>query len=98
MDIYLGIAVVLATPMGPVLAEIVTRYIATRGHKRPTAGNLSASDAHAKCPLLPDHVNALNQVEIEFHRVPDVITGSSRANAARDSEPAGREMGSAPPQ
>ncbi len=75
MDLYLGIAVVIATLLGPVLAVVVTRRI-DEGRAQ-TARRLEIFRALMRtrnAPLLPDHVNALNLVEVEFHRVPDVLT------------------------
>jgi hypothetical protein len=75
MDLYLGIAVVLATLLGPVLAVMVTRYIDdARAQKARRLEIFRAMMRTRNAALLPDHVNALNLVEIEFHRAPDVMT------------------------
>lgn len=75
MDLYLGIAVVVATLMGPVLAVMVTRYIdEARAQKARQLEIFRAMMRTRNAALFPDHVNALNQVEIEFHRVLDVMT------------------------
>jgi hypothetical protein len=75
MDLYLGIAVVLATLLGPVLAVMVTRYIDdARAQKARRLEIFRAMMRTRNAALLPDHVNALNQVEIEFHDIPDIMT------------------------
>jgi hypothetical protein len=75
MDLYLGIAVVIATLLGPVLAVYVTRKIdEARAEKARKLEIFRALMRTRKAGLSPDHVNALNLTEIEFHGVPDVLS------------------------
>jgi hypothetical protein len=74
MDLWLGLAVVFATLLGPILAVIVTRWIDNkRAEKNRQLEIFRALMQTRRAPLLPDHVNALNLVEIEFHSVPSVL-------------------------
>jgi hypothetical protein len=74
METYLGLAVVFATFAGPIAAVLVTRFIddrrAVRVRQLEVFRALMRTRRNA---LLPDHVNALNLVEIEFHSVPRVL-------------------------
>jgi hypothetical protein len=75
MDQWLGLAVVFATLLGPILAVIVTRWIdSNRAEKSRQLEIFRALMRTRRAPLLPDHVNALNLVEIEFHGVSAVLT------------------------
>lgn len=70
MDLYLGIAVVLATLLGPVLAVYVTREIdATRQRRARQLDVFRLLMSTRRAPLSPDYVRALNMVEIEFHGI-----------------------------
>jgi len=73
MDLYLGIAVVLATLLGPVLAVCVTRMLDEQ--RRRVARQLEVFRslmAARRVPLSPDRVKSLNLVEIDFHGVSSV--------------------------
>jgi hypothetical protein len=60
MDLYLGIAVVVATLTGPVLAVMVTRHIDdARAQKARRLEIFRAMMRTRNAALLPDHVNAL---------------------------------------
>jgi len=69
MDLALGIAVVIATLAGPVLAVIVTRIVddgrLRRTRQMEVFRTLMAS---RRTPLSIDRVKALNLVEIEFYK------------------------------
>jgi hypothetical protein len=72
-DIVLGIAVVIATFTGPILAVLVTRYNderrATRARRLDIFRNLMAT---RRALVSPDKVRALNTVEIEFYGIRSV--------------------------
>lgn len=68
MDLYLGIAVVLATLLGPVLAVYVTRRIDDKRQRIARQLDIFRLLMSARrVPLSADRVRALNLVEIEFH-------------------------------
>jgi hypothetical protein len=73
VDLYLGIAVVFATLLGPVFAVLVTRRIddarQIRERRMTVFRNLMAT---RRATLAADRVTALNMVEIEFHGVASV--------------------------
>jgi hypothetical protein len=70
VDLYLGIAVVIATLLGPVLAVLVTRYIDDGRRIRERRLNVfRALMATRRTALAADRVAALNMVEIEFHGI-----------------------------
>jgi hypothetical protein len=67
MDLYLGIAVVLATLIGPVLAVLVTRVIDDRRSRAQRQMDVFRALVRSRrWALSQDHVNALNTVEVEF--------------------------------
>jgi Family of unknown function (DUF6680) len=73
MDLYLGIAVVIATLSGPVLAVLVTRFIDSRtDRKRRQTDIFRALMRSRRAVLSPDYVAAFNTVEIEFAGVRSV--------------------------
>ncbi len=73
MDLYLGIAVVIATVLGPVLAVFVTRYVDSRRQIRERRLEIFRSlMATRRAPLAADKVKALNMVEIDFYGVSSV--------------------------
>lgn len=73
MDLYLGIAVVIATMLGPVLAVWVTRRIDDARRVRERRMNVFRSlMATRRAALAPERVVALNMVEIEFHGIEPV--------------------------
>jgi hypothetical protein len=52
-----------------------------------------------RAPLLPDHVNALNLVEIEFHSVPSVLIAyNDLMKFVNTPAPPRRTVAGAPPQ
>ena len=74
MDTFLGVAIVFATLLGPVLAVYVTRRIdKDRAISARRLDVFRALMRTRRAGLLPDHVNALNLVEIEFHGVKPVL-------------------------
>ncbi len=73
MDLWLGIAVVIATLLGPVLAVFITRLNDERRDQRNRRMEVFRSLMGARrAPLSPDRIKALNLVEIEFHGVKSV--------------------------
>jgi hypothetical protein len=70
----LGLAIVFATFAGPVAAVLITRWIdrkrALRDRQLEVFRALMRTRKNA---IQPDHVNALNLVEIEFHNVEPVL-------------------------
>lgn len=73
MDFYLGIAVIIATLLGPVLAVFVTRIIDERRQKTSRQTEVFRSLMRSRrSQLSQDYVSALNTVEIEFSGVPAV--------------------------
>ena len=69
----LGIAVVIATFAGPVLAVIVTRHIDETRQRRARQMDIFRSlMGSRRAPLSADRVRALNLVEIEFYGIPGV--------------------------
>jgi hypothetical protein len=75
MNTVLGVAIVVATFAGPIGAVIVTRWIDKRRAERDRQLDVFRSLMRTrKAALQPDHVNALNLVEIEFHSVEPVIS------------------------
>lgn len=74
MDLYLGIAVVIATIAGPILAVLVTRHIdRTRDRNRRREEVFRMLMRTRRATLSIDHVTALNMIEIEFYGVPAVL-------------------------
>jgi uncharacterized protein DUF6680 len=74
MDSILGLAIVIATFAGPIGAVIVTRLIDRKRAQRDRQLDVfRALMRTRKGALQPDHVNALNLVEIEFHKVSTVL-------------------------
>lgn len=70
MDLYLGIAVVIATLLGPVFAVLVTRHVDdTRRIRERRLTVFRSLMATRRTALAADRVAALNMVEIEFHGV-----------------------------
>jgi hypothetical protein len=75
MDTTLGVAIVIATFVGPIAAVLITRWIDNKRANRDRQLEVfRALMRTRKAGLQPDHVNALNLVEIEFHEVTTVIT------------------------
>jgi hypothetical protein len=73
MDFWLGIAVVIATLLGPVSAVFVTRWIDAERDQRNRRMEVFRSLMGARrTPLSPERVRALNMVEIEFHGMKSV--------------------------
>ena len=73
MDLYLGIAVVIATLLGPVLAVWVTRRIDDqRQHKSRQLEVFRALMRSRRSALSADYVTALNTVEVEFAGIASV--------------------------
>jgi hypothetical protein len=73
MDLYLGIAVVLATLLGPVLAICVARRVDDK--RRRLARQLDVFRllmSTRRVPLSADRVRALNLVQIEYHGIQNV--------------------------
>jgi hypothetical protein len=67
MDLYLGIAVVIATILGPIVAVFVTRMIDDgRSRKQRQTDVFRSLMRSRRWALSPDYVNALNLVEVEF--------------------------------
>lgn len=76
MDLYLGIAVVIATILGPVLAVLVTRWADARRQTRERRLEIFRSlMATRRAPLAAEKVKALNMVEVEFYGVRKVLEG-----------------------
>lgn len=74
MDLALGIAVVIATLAGPVLAVLVTRYIDEKRDKRKRQLDVFRTLMRTRrATLAVEHVGALNMIEIEFHDMPEVM-------------------------
>lgn len=70
MDLYLGIAVVVATLLGPVFAVFVTRQIdEVRQRKARQLEVFRSLMAARRVPASPERVRALNLVEIEFYGI-----------------------------
>jgi len=73
MDLALGIAVVIATFTGPILAVFVTRRIDEYRQRRARQMEIFRSlMGSRRAPLSADRVRALNMVEIEFYGIPAV--------------------------
>lgn len=69
-DLALGIGVVIATLVGPVLAVLVTRHIDDRRHVRERREDVFRSlMVGRRAALSTDNVRALNLVEIEFYGI-----------------------------
>jgi hypothetical protein len=74
VNIALGLAVVFATIVGPIAAVYVTRRIdRERAIRERQLDLFRALMRTRRTPLAPDHVNALNLVEIEFNKVSKVL-------------------------
>src|SRR6266487_850805 len=70
MDLYLGIAIIVATLSGPVLAVVVTRFIDARRDRKARQTDLFRTLMRSRrSALSPEYVAALNTVEVEFARV-----------------------------
>jgi hypothetical protein len=70
VDAVLGIAVVIATLFGPVLAVLITRYIdAGRQLRERRLKVFRSLMGSRRAPLSPERVKALNMVEIEFYGI-----------------------------
>jgi hypothetical protein len=73
-DIFMGVATVVALLIGPVLAVLVTRWIdserLTQTRRMDVFRVLMRT---RRMRLTPEHVGALNLVEIEFHSETAVI-------------------------
>jgi hypothetical protein len=79
MDFYLGIAVVVATLFGPVLAVLVTRIIDQKRDRRQRQLDVfRALMRSRRAALSAEYVSAFNTVEVEFAGVKAV------ENAQRD--------------
>lgn len=73
MDLWLGIAVVIATLLGPILAVLVTRWIDNRRqHKSRQMEVFRALMRSRRSALSADYVTALNTVEVEFAGIASV--------------------------
>jgi hypothetical protein len=73
LDLYLGIAVVIATLLGPVLAVYVTRKVDEERRVRDRRLDIFRSlMATRRAPLSSDKARALNLVEIEFYGITPV--------------------------
>ncbi|MGC8536922.1 MAG: DUF6680 family protein [Rhizomicrobium sp.] len=73
MDFYLGISVVIATLLGPVLAVYVTRRIDEARQVRERRLTIFRSlMATRRATLAADKVMALNMVEIDFYGIKPV--------------------------
>ena len=73
LDLALGIAVVIATFAGPVLAVWVTRHIDNmRRVKERRLDIFRSLMATRRAPLAPDKVRALNLIEIDFYGIQPV--------------------------
>jgi len=73
MDLAIGISVVIATLLGPVLAVLVTRYVDDVRRQRDRRTDIfRALMGSRRAILSPDRVKALNMVEIEFHGIAPV--------------------------
>jgi hypothetical protein len=67
MDLYIGIAIVIATLAGPVLAVLVTRFIdSKRDRKERQTDTFRALMRSRRSFLSPEYVAAFNTVELEF--------------------------------
>jgi hypothetical protein len=65
---FFGLAIILATFLGPILAVVMTRIIDHRRdqHQRRLFVFRTLM-ATRRATMSPDHVNALNLIEVEFH-------------------------------
>jgi hypothetical protein len=73
MDLYLGLAVVAATILGPILAVLVTRFIDVKRERRTRQYELfRALMRSRRANLSPEYVSALNTVEVEFAGIKSV--------------------------
>jgi len=73
MDLYLGIAVVIATLTGPVLAVLITRFIDAKRDRKTRQTDLFRTLMRSRrSSLSPEYVAALNTVEVEFAGVKPV--------------------------
>lgn len=73
MDLAIGIAVVIATLFGPVLAVYITRKIDANRQQRDRQMEIfRALMGSRRAMLSPDRVKALNLIEIEFHGVKSI--------------------------
>jgi hypothetical protein len=78
MDLYIAIAIVCATLLGPVLAVFVTRLIDRRRERRHRQTEVFRTLMRSRrSNLSPDYVHAFNIVEIEFAGV-DPIENAHR--------------------
>ena len=72
-DLFLGIAVVIATFAGPVFAVLVTRHIDDGRRVKERRLNIFRSlMATRRAPLSAEKATALNMVEIEFYGIQSV--------------------------
>lgn len=70
LDAILGISVVIATFLGPVIAVLITRWIDERRRTRDSRLAIFRSlMATRRAWLSPEKVTALNMVEIDFHGI-----------------------------
>jgi hypothetical protein len=73
LDFYLGIAVVIATVAGPIIAVLVTRHVddvrRVRDRRLDVFRSLMAT---RRALIAPDKVKALNMVEIEFYGIQSI--------------------------
>jgi hypothetical protein len=73
-DLYMGIATIVAVLAGPILAVWVTRRIDESRLKQTRRMEVFRTLMRTRrMRLNPDHVGALNLVEIEFHGEVPVI-------------------------
>jgi len=73
-QLYLGIATIIAVLVGPIAAVLVTRWTDNRRIERDRRMDVFRNLMRTRrLRLSPDHVAALNLVEIEFYRIPSVI-------------------------
>jgi Family of unknown function (DUF6680) len=73
LDLALGMAVVIATFAGPVMAVYVTRHIdGLRQRRERQLDVFRLLMGSRRAPLSPDRVKALNMAEIEFYGIQPV--------------------------
>lgn len=78
----LGVAVVIATICGPVLAVIVTRFIDFSRLKYQRRMDVFRSLMRTRrLRLSPDHVGALNLVEVDFFDKPPIVAAWQQYHA-----------------
>lgn len=69
-----GWAILVATFMGPIAAVLVTRYVDwLRERKARRLSIFRALMATRRATLSVEHITALNQIELDFSKVPGVM-------------------------